>query len=334
MASKWVNEIPIRITALKRREKNFTIKEKKAMGVCGTSWAILSLFEIRLATTVADTRCTIGVSILFILHTLIFIRLFLKMYFDEHELYTRYQKEKGSSLIGVEEEWDILYIDKNGVIVTKDNVSGGYNKSVLVMLERSNTIGRQPDFEIVHYENVTKFIRLLLSRGYKLRKYNLAINDTNEKAFDNSLGSRNSLTNIRLKNTINSIINYNKECVRKVQNRTIEYYRIEGCGMTDRLLSDVDEAIRFLSQTIYKPLICDKQLFIEFLYKYYKQPFIDVKSLFKKNLPAEKLLEVVSKTDKHKSESIFTLLDGKIESEVEEYKRKRQKVLEGIDNAT
>lgn len=328
--NRWENEIPIKITTMKRREKKFSPRETMSIGIFSIFWVFLTLMEIRMASDFGTLKHTLLAITLFIIQTVIILRLFLKFYFDEQQLYEQYLKNKDTPLFEIKDVWDIIYIEDNGLIVMKDNNYGGISKALLIKMERGSVIGRPDDSEIQHYKAVTQFLRVMLARGYRIRKYNISVNDTNEEVFDLSADKRGNLTNTKLRDSINSIIKYNKDSVRNVQNRTIEYYRFEVTSRNNRIMSDAKEAMALLGTSIYKPTICDKDEITKFLYGYYKLKYINIKQMIQDNLPKEPCIKVVSSTDKKTNVGMFDVVDSKTEDIISRYKKMREE----IDNVT
>lgn len=324
--SKWVNKVPIKITTVKAREIKLSALQKIAVFGVPTSLALLYFLTFRVCVVMDNPTVDIIGKIVSIIITIIAARVFLFLYFDEKKMYETYKTDKECPIYDLSEYWDVLYIDNSGMIMTQNKEFGGQEKSFVVRLERSNLIGRSKEFEEIHYRCVTLFIRKLLSQGYNIRRYNLSVHDINEKSMSAIDKSLLSCSNRKLRDSVDSILKYNKTRLRKLHNRTIEYYKIETSGQSSRLQDDINEAIQLLTGSIYKPSICKKEEVILFFYEFFKVKYIDTKQMTINNLPKEELVVVTEVEDMTEAANIFKPIQTEMEVNVEKFKQLKKKM--------
>ncbi len=322
MDARWVNQIPIKITAVKKREIRLDLKRILGLLVFTSLEVTIVLISVRISHDYGTVWITVLCILLAILLSLINIRLSLMLFFDEAKMYEDYKRETESRIFPINDFWDTLNISDEGVMLISDKVTGGHVRAVVVKLERSSTIGRPDSSEIEHYRGVTQFIRKLIGQNFMVRKYNLAVSDSNDEPLNEIERSLVDLNNNKLKNTLSSIIKYNRDSVRNLQNRTIEYYCVTSTGSASNLLSTVRESLGILrAHTIYKPEICNEKLVIQFLYDFFKLKYMDTKKAMLNNLPKESLINVEEVTYKNLHEEVFKPIETTADANIAKFQR-------------
>lgn len=320
--NSWVNEIPIKVTAVKRRESKFSPRQGITMTLGILLGVIVPVLILDFCTRTDNNFYKIMGTVIMVSFLFVDLRVSLKMFFNETSMYQEYKVMHENPVYTFGDFWDILFIDKSGIVVTADKENGSQTRSVIIKMERTNTIGRPPEFEYRHYVGTTLFIRELLQRDYRIRRYNLSVNDTNEQHFFNIEKNLRQLTNNCLKDSMTKILNYNRLSVKDKQNRSVEYYMVTSAGTRDTLLNDVSEAMSILvGSTIYKPYICVGKELNEFFQSVSKLRVLSVDNLIKDNLPKEHIVKVISVEEKVPEENIFDKSVTKEDIALERYNR-------------
>ena len=320
--ARWVNEIPIKVTAIKKRENKLNYKQMITLVIIIPFYVMLVITMVEKYRNIDSTEIKFFVLVVMPIITLAVIRLSLYLYFDEKAEYEKYKKYSKKPLISLSEYWDVLSISKNGVMMIEDKTFGGQLRSIVIKMERSSTIGRPDEFEIKHYEAVSYFLQKLLEKNYMIRRYVLMVEDSNEDKFELMEKNMKEIENNKLKETVKEILQYNRLAVSQTKNRNLEYYVILSPSSRDNIVSDITDCMGILSsRSIYKPeIIADKEL-IKFFKAFNKQSVVDVKSLMMNKLSTKEIFRVENIILASSKNSIFDVSVTKEDYVIERFNK-------------
>lgn len=330
MDNHWENRIPIKITALRRRETKLSPKNTVVL-LFDLVVSFLLISYSRQYCSYHDTwQITLLITMLNIIVFVIMFRVSLMLCFNEKKMYETYLHLKDRPVFTLSDYWDILYISKDGNIVFTDREYGGQNRSILIKMERTSTIGKDSGFENRHYLAVSAAYRAFLVSNYSVRRYNLCTDDSNDAGFAFTEKCASQRTNKRLTAFISDFLTYNRLLVKNVQNRTIEYWQITAPGIKNRLMEDTVEILENLAMSsLYKPEICGLDEFKVFVYAFFKLKYINAKELTFGNLPKDSVIKVIGKESFADDESKYDIVQTEIEQRRSRWKEE-QAILKGI----
>lgn len=325
MLVRPINEVPIKITATSKRELDIKQQQMFFLIIPPLMYTVLTLLALGKFGELEDRNIKTALIAVMIVLLFIVIRVVMRWGFNEKALYSEYMREK---TVDVTKYWGILDIAEDGQML----YSNGHIAYVIKM-ERSNIIGRPPEFEESHFEEVAATIRKFVTSGYILKKYSLATTDDNSESFSWLDKNRKTLTNKKLSSVVGDILKYSKSLSTSGCNRYVEYWLVYAKQNKKDQITDIKSILSGMKMTIYKPEILDSEGVYKFITDFYKLRFINFKKCFYHNIPKEQVLRVIAGNIRyrHEAKGTYEPLDARVDLAAKKYKESL-KLLEETDD--
>lgn len=305
------NTIPIKIDVVQKRDSAFSSNQMFFIFLFGGLGLFCFIFGLAKTVAYEDITFKVMGALFTLIGTLTCLRMLLKYGLNEKKLYSRYLREKDGISFTLRDLWDILFIEDTGKIIYKNGKS-----AYLIKMDRTSIIGKSPNFSDTNYNSMTAFIRSLSNKEYIVRKYKLVVSDANIEKFEWLEQRLKKIKNNNLRNMAGAIVKHNKSKTAGSNNRSIEYWLVYARVPNKFDYEDLTAMLKLTASTIYKPKIENSKGVYEFLYRYYKLDYLDIKSALFSNLSPDKVA-IVDKNSLIKADQVnpdlFAPLDGKAE---------------------
>lgn len=290
-----VNEIPIKITEVKKRDSKITQKQLVFLIIPGLIFLFYIIFFMNQLNTLEDEFLRLWLYIILVIVSFSCTRVAMRWGLDEKMLYNNYVRDKSSDICRC---WNILDISKDGrILYTNGHIA------YIVKMERSNIIGRPDDFDELHFKEVTATVRKIIMSNYTIKKYSLATTDDNSESFNWLDASRKNIKNTKLRKVVGDIIKYSKSLSTTGCNRYVEYWLIYGKEVKKGQKEEIQKILDDMRTTIYKPAIIEEEDIYKFLKDFYKLRYINYKKCFYRNVPPEQVLKVLKDHIRYRHET-------------------------------
>lgn len=320
-----VNDVPIKITATAKRDMNISQYQLVFIIVPLLAYTIALLLFMSGVQNIEDPNIQLVACLGMLILLFVTIRVVMKWGCNEKGLYAEYMREK---TVDIKKYWGILDIADDGQILYTNG-----HAAYVVKMERSNIIGRTPEFEEQHFNEVTAAIRKIVTSGYLIKKYSMATTDDNSEAFNWLDKNRKTLTNRQLGAIVGDIIKYSKSLSTTGCNRYVEYWLIYAKQNKKEQKLEIQTILNAMKLTIYKPEILNSDGVYKFITDFYKLRFINFKKCFYHNISKEQVLQVITSNIRyrHEAKGTYEPIDARVDLAAEKYKESLR-MLDDVDD--